>query len=136
MEEKLNEINKIFQYGKHNEAISCIKTVIEESSNDSLLYKAYDLLGKYLNFMGQHVEAVQAWEDGLKFLESTVGGIDEPNIGNIDWINISLRAARIIHRLGKDEIIKAYVFSMTPFLFRYGWTRSISQIQLRMLYFD
>ena len=135
MEEKLNEINKIFQYGKHSEAINCIKTVIENSSNDRLLYKAYDLLGKYLNFMGKHIEAVQAWEDGLKFLESTVGGINEPNIEKLDWINISLQAARIVHRLGKDEIIKAYVFSMTPFILRYGWTRSVAQIQPRMLCF-
>ncbi|CAF4971396.1 unnamed protein product, partial [Rotaria sp. Silwood1] len=77
--------------------------MIEESSTDNSLYKTYDILGKYLNSMGQHMEAVQAWEDGLRHLETSVERFDE--LGNekiIDWINISLQTARLVHRLGTD----------------------------------
>ncbi|CAF0938764.1 unnamed protein product [Rotaria sordida] len=53
--------------------------------------------------MGQHIEAVQAWEDGLKLLETSVERVDE--LGEekiIDWINISLQTAQVVHRLGTD----------------------------------
>ncbi|CAF3624155.1 unnamed protein product [Rotaria sp. Silwood1] len=103
MEEKLNDIDEIFQSGQHKEAIAKIRTMIEESSTDNSLYKTYDILGKYLNSMGQHMEAVQAWEDGLRHLETSVERFDE--LGNekiIDWINISLQTARLVHRLGTD----------------------------------
>ncbi|CAF4462200.1 unnamed protein product [Rotaria sp. Silwood2] len=103
MEEKLNEIHEIFHSGKHKESIAHIKTVIEEFSTDSSVYKAYDILGKYLHFMGQHMEAVQAWEDSLNFLESNVERVNELRDEKIiDWINISLQTARIVHRLGTD----------------------------------
>ncbi|CAF1129178.1 unnamed protein product [Rotaria sordida] len=103
MEEELKDIDEIFQSGKQKEAITQLKATIEESTTDNSLYKAYDILGKYLNFMGQHIEAVQAWEDGLKLLETSVERVDE--LGEekiIDWINISLQTAQVVHRLGTD----------------------------------
>jgi hypothetical protein len=51
--------------------------------------------------MGQHSEAVQAWINALQLLEVNAGGVDKLNIGQlIDWINISIGAARIMHRQG------------------------------------
>ncbi|CAF5206153.1 unnamed protein product, partial [Rotaria magnacalcarata] len=99
MKETLDEINEVFQSGRHKEAVASIVALIEESSTDSSLHMAYDSLGKYLNFMGQHTEAVQAWEDGLKFLESTVERVHELDDHKlIDWINISLQTARLAYR--------------------------------------
>jgi tetratricopeptide (TPR) repeat protein len=101
MEEKLSELNAIFKSGKHKQAIAEIQTLIEESPTDIQIYKAYDLLGDYLNFMGQHSEAVQAWINALQLLEDNAGGADKLNIGQlIAWINISIGAARIMHRQG------------------------------------
>ncbi|CAF4171322.1 unnamed protein product [Rotaria magnacalcarata] len=103
MKETLDEINEVFQSGRHKEAVASIVALIEESSTDSSLHMAYDSLGKYLNFMGQHTEAVQAWEDGLKFLESTVERVHELDDHKlIDWINISLQTARLAYRQGID----------------------------------
>ncbi|CAF1522181.1 unnamed protein product, partial [Didymodactylos carnosus] len=65
-----------------------------EESAKPLLYKAFDHLGRYLNFMGKHVEAVQAWEDGLKVLEDS--GLDSDKL--INWIHTAIQAARITHR--------------------------------------
>lgn len=103
MEEKLNEINQIFESGKHKETITSIEKLIEESPGDPSLHRAYDLLGKYLNFMGQHLQAVETWEKGLKLLESNIEHINELDESKlICWLNISLETARAAHRLGNN----------------------------------
>jgi tetratricopeptide (TPR) repeat protein len=106
MEKELDEINKTFQSGEHKQAVAEIQILIEKFSTDDRMYKAYDLLGDYLNFTGQQVEAVQAWTNALKMLADHPGGIDQLNeMKLIDWINISIGTARIMHRQGKIKII-------------------------------
>jgi tetratricopeptide (TPR) repeat protein len=101
MEQELNEIKQKFQCGKHKQAINELQILIDNSPTDNSLYKAHDLLGDYLNFLGQHVEAIQSWNNALKNLEDSPGGIDGLNEQRfIDWINISLEVARITHRQG------------------------------------
>ncbi|CAF1400376.1 unnamed protein product, partial [Didymodactylos carnosus] len=105
MEQTLNEIDDKFQSGKYTEAITDMQEFIDkmqtEESAKPLLYKAFDHLGRYLNFMGKHVEAVQAWEDGLKVLEDS--GLDSDKL--INWIHTAIQAARITHRQGKNQEI-------------------------------
>jgi tetratricopeptide (TPR) repeat protein len=101
MEEELSEIRTTFQSGKHKQAIADIQALIEKFPTDNRIYKAYDLLGDYFNFMGQHVQAVEAWINALKILEDNDGGVDKLNEGKlIDWINISIGVARVMHRQG------------------------------------
>jgi tetratricopeptide (TPR) repeat protein len=101
MEKELSEIHTTFQSGKHKQAIADIQTLIEKFPTDNQLYKAYDLLGDYFNFMGQHVQAVEAWTNALKCLEDNDGGVDKLNEGKlIGWINISIGIARVMHRQG------------------------------------
>jgi hypothetical protein len=65
MEKKLDEINATFQSGEHKQAVAEIQTLIEKFSTDDRIYKAYDLLGNYLNFTGQQVQAVKIYEDAF-----------------------------------------------------------------------
>ncbi len=101
METELNAINAVFQSGKHQQAIAEIQTLIETNSKDDGIYKAYDTLGDHFNFTGQHVEAVEAWTNALKLLEDNAGGVNNLKEGKLlDWMNISLRTARVSHRQG------------------------------------
>jgi tetratricopeptide (TPR) repeat protein len=101
METELNAINARSQSGKHKQAIAEIQTLIETCSTDDGIYKAYDYLGDYLNFMGQHVQAVEAWTNALKLLEDNNGGVDNLEEEKLlDWMNISLGTARVLHRQG------------------------------------
>jgi tetratricopeptide (TPR) repeat protein len=101
MDKELNEINDTFQSGKQKQAISELETLIDKFQTDSLLHKAYDLLGDYLNFMGQHSQAVQSWKNALKTLENNPGGVDQLTEQKFfDWINISVTTARAMHRQG------------------------------------
>lgn len=102
MQGKLDRIDATFQSGKHNQAIADVQTLIGDSQTDSLVYMVYDRLGEYLNYMGQHSAAIEAWEAGLKKLEHTAGGIDGLNAVKLgDWINILLVIAQTAHRQGK-----------------------------------
>ncbi len=101
METELNEINVIFQSGEPKQAIAEIQTLIETYSTDDGIYKAYDILGDYFNFMEQYVQAVEAWTNALKLLEDNTGSVANLKEGRlIDWMNISLRIARVLHRQG------------------------------------
>jgi hypothetical protein len=60
METELNAINAVFRSGKHKQAIAEIQTLIETYSTDDGIYKAYDYLGDYFDFIGQHAQAVEA----------------------------------------------------------------------------
>ncbi|CAF0748618.1 unnamed protein product [Adineta steineri] len=103
METKIQKINEIFQSGRHKQAITDIQTLIEESSADNEIFKAYNCLGTYLNLMGQHNEAVEAWINALKLLEDNAGGVDKFNEGQlVEWINISIVLARIMYRQGRE----------------------------------
>jgi tetratricopeptide (TPR) repeat protein len=118
MEKELNEIRNKFQGGKHK-AIDELRTLIDNFPTDDLLYKAHDLLGDFLNFLGQHVEAVQSWSNALKSLEDNPGGIDQLNEQKfLDWIDISLAIARTTHCQGLLNIIKID-FILTEILFYY-----------------
>ncbi len=113
MEKQLGEIQSTFQSGKHNQAITELRTLIETSAKDDRIYKAYDLLGDYLNYMGKHVEAVDAWTNALELLEDTPGGIDNLNEQKlIDWMNISLTTAKVLYRLGRIRTIEVDLISI------------------------
>jgi tetratricopeptide (TPR) repeat protein len=104
MEDKLKEIQTNFQLGKYKQSINDLEILINDYANDDLIYKAYDLLGDYLNDLGEHVKAVQAWENSLKILENKTSGIDQLNNQEIvDWINISLQLARSLFQQGITE---------------------------------
>jgi hypothetical protein len=103
MDEKLKEIHQRFLTGKHREAIADLEILITEYANDNYIYKAHDLLGDYFNYMGQHVEEVQSWENSLKSLEDNAGGIEQlAGEQMIDWINISIQTARSLLRQGLE----------------------------------
>ncbi len=61
MEEKLREIHQKFLSGQRKQAIVDIETLINEYPNDDLFYKAHDFRGYYLNYLGQHVEAIESY---------------------------------------------------------------------------
>lgn len=101
MKDKLKEIEANSRLGKYKQSINDLETLINDYANDDLVYKAYDLLGDYLNYLGDHVKAVQAWENSVKILESKTGGVDQLDDQEIiDWINISIQLARSLHRQG------------------------------------
>ena len=101
MEKELTEIHDKFQCGKHKQAVNELKTLIDKSEGDSLLYRVHDRLGDYLNFMGEHSEAIKSWSNALTILENSPGGIDQLNEQKFyDWINISPGIAKIVHRQG------------------------------------
>ena len=102
MEKELSDINGRFQSGKHNQAIDEIQGLIEKFSLDDEIYRAHARLGHYINYMGKHSEAVDAWAKALSLLEDTNGNIDRLAEDKfVDWINISLEKARVMHRQGK-----------------------------------
>lgn len=107
MENELSEINGRFQSGKHNQAIGEIQTLIKKFSLDDEIYRAHARLGHYINYMGKHSEAVDAWAKALSFLEDENGNVDHLAEDKfVDWINISLEKARVMHRQGNIHYIQ------------------------------
>ena len=105
MDTKLDELYELFVSGKHKQVIAELQTLINESPRSMELYKAYNLLGFCLNYMGQHSEAVQAWSNSIQLLEENEGGIAELKERQLlDWINISLRLAGVMFSQGLRKI--------------------------------
>lgn len=106
MEEELNQIQAIFQSGKHKAAIIKLEALTKTLAADDKIYNAYRLLGDYLDYMGQHTEAVEAWTNGLKVLEGSAESVDElSEWKRVHWMKISLKAARVLCRQGKTNKI-------------------------------
>lgn len=113
MEKELSEINGRFQSGKHNQAINEIQTLLETFAIDDAIYRAHARLGQYVNFMGKHDEAVQAWAKALSLLENDQGNVEHLTEEKfVDWINISLEKARVMHRQGKKK--KTHSIDLLP----------------------
>ena len=126
MEKELSEINGRFQTGKHNQAINEIQTLLETFAMDDEIYRAHARLGQYVNFMGKHDEAVQAWTKALSLLEDEQGNVDHLTDQKfVDWINICLEKARVMHRQGKNPTID-FLSNEPSFPNRTRWIKCIT----------
>jgi tetratricopeptide (TPR) repeat protein len=110
MEEALDGIRRNFRSGQHKAAQADLQALIETSATEDYLYEAYELLGDLLDFQGKHEPAVEAWKNALSNLEQSPGGLEELNERKlIDWINISIRAARVMHRQGMIRPCRSFI---------------------------
>lgn len=93
MEEKLDEIHDKFKSGKCKESISDLEQLINDYPNDIYIFQAHDRLGDYLNYLGEHSQAIQSYEKCLETIED-----DDDELST--WINVSLQIARILFQQG------------------------------------
>ncbi|UJR11961.1 hypothetical protein I4U23_016139 [Adineta vaga] len=100
MENKLNEIEANSQLGKYKQSINDLEVLIDSYPNDDAIYKAYDLLGNNLNYLGEHVKGVQAWENSLENLENKIDGMNDEEL--VYWLNLSIKIARSLFQQDKD----------------------------------